>query len=394
MFELSKKNGKTKPYKEQADKQTTAAVYAVTDFGVRLLQQNIKEQKNTNVLISPLSVICALAMVANGAQRETLSQMEEVFGASLNEVNQLLNIYMITLLQDDAPKLHLANAIWVQDIEGFTLDQKFLQTNMMYFNFEVNKAFFNTATLQNINRWVDKHTNGMIKEILDTISQKDVMYLVNALAFQMEWEMAYEKEEVRKGKFFQENGTVQQIELMYGKENNYLKDDNAEGFIKYYKESQFAFAALLPQKGIEVSEYADSLTGKRIQQILNESEYAEVETALPKFQIEYGIDLFHILQQMGIRNAFDAQIADFTGMGSIRGENLCIDRVIHKTFITVDEKGTKAAAATAVGIRCLSAVREEKTKKVFLDRPFVYMIFDCNHNLPLFIGTVMGLERV
>ena len=397
MFGFFKKNNEAKVYgnheikEEQEIMETeTAAAFAVTDFGVRLLQHSMKKEiikgeENKNILVSPLSVLCALAMTANGARGETLSQMEEVFGASLNELNPFLGSYILTPPLG-AVKLHLANAIWVQDGMDFTVSQDFLQTNKKYFDFEVHQAPFDETTWNHINHWVCKQTEGMIQKILDCIGREAVMYLVNALAFQSKWEKAYEQESVRKGKFFQEDKAVQEIDFMYGEEHLYLKEDNAEGFIKYYKGSQYTFAALLPRKGLKVSEYVASLTGKRIQQILSNAEDIEVKTALPKFEMEYGIDLSEVLHKMGIKDAFSPQRADFSGMGSLGGEKIYFDQVIHKTFISVDEKGTKAGAATLVGIRCLCAKPKEKPKKVYLDRPFVYMIIDCNNNMPIFIG--------
>lgn len=384
MFEFLKKDNETTDELEIMETETTVA-FAVTDFGVRLLQHSMKKEKNKNILVSPLSVICALAMTANGARGETRSQMEEVFGASLNELNPFLGSYILTPPLGEV-KLHLANAIWVRDGMDFTVSQEFLKTNKQYFDFEVNKAPFNEATLKNINCWVCKQTEGMIQEILDSIGREAVMYLVNALAFQAEWQNAYEQESVRKGKFFQEDKTVQEVEFMYRKEHDYLLDDNAEGFVKYYKDSSYAFAALLPQKGLNVSEYAASLTGKRIQKILSNAEDIEVKTALPKFKIEYGIDLYRILQEMGIKDAFSSQRADFSGMGTLSDENIYLDQVIHKTFMSVDENGTKAGAATLVGMRCFCAMPEKEPKKVYLDRPFVYMIIDRKNNMPIFIG--------
>ena len=280
MFGFFKKNNEAKVYgnheikEEQEIMETeTAAAFAVTDFGVRLLQHSMKKEiikgeENKNILVSPLSVLCALAMTANGARGETLSQMEEVFGASLNELNPFLGSYILTPPLG-AVKLHLANAIWVQDGMDLTVSQDFLQTNKKYFDFEVHLAPFDETTWNNINHWVCKQTEGMIQKILDCIGREATMYLVNALAFQSKWEKAYEQESVRKGKFFQEDKAVQEIDFMYGEEHMYLKEDNAAGFIKYYKGSQYAFAALLPRKGLKVSEYVASLTGKRIQQILS-----------------------------------------------------------------------------------------------------------------------------
>ena len=98
------------------------------------------------------------------------------------------------------------------------------------------------------------------------------------------------------------------------------------------------------------------------------------------------------LQKMGVIDAFDGMISDFSGIGSSSEGNLAISRVLHKTYIAVDESGTKAGAATAVEMKSESASAEpEEIKTVYLDRPFVYMLIDCETNLPIFMGTLMSI---
>ena len=114
----------------------------------------------------------------------------------------------------------------------------------------------------------------------------------------------------------------------------------------------------------------------------------------PKFETEYDIEMSAHLEAMGMPDAFDYRVADFSRMGTYTGEdvNICIDRVIHKTFISVAEKGTKAGAATVVEMVTEGAMFVEDYREVVLDRPFVYMLIDCETNLPFFIGTMMNVE--
>jgi serpin B len=123
---------------------------------------------------------------------------------------------------------------------------------------------------------------------------------------------------------------------------------------------------------------------------LQDAQSIEVKTAIPKFESDYSVEMSDILKSMGMTDAFDGGLADFSGLGKSADGNIFISRVIHKTFITVDEKGTKAGAATAVEMETLSAPMEEP-KTVYLDRPFVYMLIDCETNLPIFIGTVTDM---
>ena len=363
---------------------------AVTDFALRLFRES--ETSGENTLISPLSVLCALAMTANGAQEETLSQMEAVLGMSVEELNLYLYSYMKNLPQGNKYKLSLANSIWFTDDERFKVNQEFLQTNADYYGADIYKAPFNDQTLKDINNWVKQNTDDMIPEILDKISQDAVMYLVNALAYEAEWGTPYEEQQVREGEFTKEDGTKQSAEFMYGSEHIYLEDENATGFMKYYKGGKYAFAAMLPREGVSVSDYISSLSGEELNALLNSPKHTTVITSLPKFETEYAVEMAELLKSMGMIDAFDQSKADFEGLGTSGAGNIYISRVIHKTFISVAEMGTKAGAATVVEMADGGAMPDE-IKEVYLNRPFVYMLIDCENDIPFFIGTMMDVEQ-
>ena len=363
---------------------------AVTDFAVKLFQNSLNEEGNT--LISPLSVLSALAMTANGAKGETLSQMEDVLGLPREQLNAYLHTYMTQLPQGDKSSLNLANSIWFRDDEGLTVEQEFLQTNADFYGADLYKAPFNSATCKEINAWVKKNTDGLIDGILDQIPENAMLYLINALAFDAEWANIYTDGSVKTRTFTKENGRTQDVELMYAGEHLYLEDEHATGFIKYYDGYGYAFAALLPNEGISVADYVSTLTGEHLNLLLSNPVSVEVDTAIPKFETAYTVDMSAVLQDMGMTHAFDMFAADFSAMGSHPEGNLFINRVLHKAFITVDERGTKAGAVTTVEAACGAAMPEEEPKRVILDRPFVYLLIDCETNLPFFLGTVMDVH--
>ena len=362
----------------------------VTDFAIRLFKASNDKGKNT--LISPLSVLCALAMTANGAEEETLAQMEEVLGMTTEELNLYLYSYMKNLPQGDKYKLSLANSIWFTEDERFTVNQDFLQTNADYYGADIYKAPFDKQTLKDINNWVKQNTDGMIPEILDQIPPEAIMYLVNALAFEAEWSEIYEKHQVKDGEFTKEDGTKQEVKFMYGSEGTYFEDEKATGFMKRYKGGKYAFVAMLPNEGVSVSEYIASLDGESLNALLANPQYATVRTSIPKFETEYKVEMSDILQSMGITEAFDMYNADFEGLGTSTDGNIYISRVLHKTFISVGEKGTKAGAVTIVDMKNGAAAEPTEPKEVYLDRPFVYMLVDCENNIPFFIGTMMNVN--
>ena len=365
---------------------------AAADFGVRLFQTSIEEGKNT--LISPLSVLYALAMTTNGADGETLAQMEHVLGMDVDNLNSFMLAYLDLLPESEKYKMSLANSIWFKDDPNFIVEQSFLQTNADYYGAGAYKAAFDEGTRNDINNWVKEHTDGMIPDILDEIPDEAIMYLVNALAFEAEWADVYEKHQIREGRFTMEDRTHQDVDMMHSQEYTYLEDDMATGFMKFYKDNRYSFVAMLPNEGVSVQQYVDSLTGDHLRDLLTNPEEVTVFAVMPKFEVEYDIEMSEVLQEMGMTDAFDWKVADFSRLGTynVDGMNICINRVLHKTFISVTEQGTKAGAATAVEMVAEGAAEIQEYREVVLDRPFVYMLIDCETNLPFFIGTMMNVN--
>ncbi len=380
------------PQKVEVMEDLSVGNMAVTDFGIRLFQASMREGES--MLMSPLSVICALAMTVNGAEGETRTQMELVLGLTAEELNEYMYTYMSQLPKEEAGQLQLANSIWFKDTEDFRVEQDFLQTNANYYGADIYKRKFDKYAVEEINQWVSEKTNNMIPQIIDEIPTEAVMYLINALAFEADWSVPYEKYQVREGVFTLENETDRQVELMYGKEYNYLEDELATGFVKYYEKAGYAFVALLPKEGVSVAEYVNSLNGESLRSLLSNVSGEPVNTALPKFKTEYGEHLGWVLSDMGMPDAFDVYKADFSGLGQYIGEegNVYIGDVLHKTYIEVGEQGTRAGAATVVAMARGTSGPLDKPKEVILDRPFVYMIIDTENKLPIFIGTLMDVE--
>ncbi len=361
----------------------------LTDFSTRLFKAS--DVADDNVLVSPLSVLYAIAMTANGADGETLNQIEKVLGIPSEEMNLYLYSYLKNLPQGEKYKLTLANSVWFTDDERFTVNNSFLQTNADYYGADIYEAPFNKNTCKEINKWVNNKTDGMIPEILDNIPADALMYLVNALAFEAEWTKIYERQQVNDGNFTNSDGTISKAEFMYSTEVTYLQDENAQGFMKYYKDGKYAFVAMLPDEDLTVPEYVSSLDGEKINRILSSPSIETVYTSIPKFETECFLEMSDMLKELGMTDAFDMHSADFSKIGTSTAGNIYISRILHKTFISVGEKGTKAGAVTVVEAADGAAMESEKPKEVYLDRPFVYMIIDCENLVPLFMGTVLNM---
>ena len=358
----------------------------IDDFSAHLFRECY--QDGMNQMISPLSVITALGMVANGAKGDTLAQMEEVFGISSETLNKYINSFTSSLSVGEKYKLSMANSIWLRDSLK-NVQEDFLQTNANYYAADVYRRAFDSKTVDEINKWVKKKTDGMIPSILNGINDDDLMFLINAICFDAKWKKPYKDIDISDGIFTHEDGSTKTVTMMDSTENRYLENDFVTGFMKYYYDDKYAFVALLPKEGISMSECVSRLDGDVIIDLMRNVSKEDVWTKTPKFKSEYSVDMLEILKNMGINDAFGLK-ADFSGIAPITGDtHLYIGMVLHKTFIEVDEKGTKASAATIMGMKNGAAAPVKEPKIVFLNRPFIYMIVDCNYGVPLFIGTMV-----
>ena len=353
------------------------------DFAVNLFRAAAKEGENT--LVSPLSVLTALAMAANGAEGDSLTQMETTLGGTREDLNAWLGGF-----QDD-DQLKQANGIWVKNDRKFTPDDAFLTTVQKVYDAVLNEAPFDETTRDEINDWVREETDGMIDGIIDEIPQEAIMYLINALSFEAAWANPYEEHQVQNGIFTTEDGRELDVEMMYGTAYDYLRTENATGFRQWYENEDYAFVALLPNEGVTVAELVESLTAEELSRLLEKPEVDVVQTAIPKFEAESDFELSEVLCDLGMDKAFDDTLANFSGLGTYENQNIYINRVLHKTSIQVAEQGTKAGAATAVEIAYATGAYgpAEEPTTVYLDRPFVYMIVEKQSGMPLFMGTCM-----
>lgn len=368
--------------RQQTHGTTTAKISDLDDFACKMFINSLDQDKST--LVSPLSVIFALAMTANGAKGDTLAQMESTLGLDVGTLNEVMLAYGTELAQAD--QLALANAIWFKDCGDFTVNTDFLQTNANYYNAGAYLAPFDETTLKDINSFVEEHTNGRVKDILDEIPKDAIMYLVNALAFDGEWIEEFGR--TADGNFTTPNGNVTK-KMMYGTAT-YLADDTCVGIKKNYKGGRYSFVALLPDNNDAIA-FAKTLTASKLLSLVDGAK-GDADLVMPKFSTDYNLTMNEALKNMGMYLAFDRNLADLSGLGTVPPDyNLYISRVIHKTHIDVDMQGTKAGAATVVEIgKCSSIGPSEPPKEVILNRPFVYAIWDNDNNIPVFLGTYLG----
>lgn len=364
---------------------------STADFSIELFKKAADSKDNS--LVSPISVLLALSMTANGANGETLSQMEKVLGGSISidKLNEYLYSYVQSLPSSKKSKLSIANSIWFRNEQNhLKVEQDFLQKNADYYNAAAYSSSFDDQTLKDINSWVKNNTGGMIDSILSRISPSAVMYLINAVTFDAEWERIYETTDIRNDYFITLDGKKQDAKFMSSDEGLYIDDGKATGFIKNYSGGSYSFAAILPNTDVDINTYLADMTGDSFMNTIKNAKKEAVRASIPKFSYDYSIELNETLKSMGMPLAFDEDNADFKRLGTSSLGNIYIGEVLHKTFISVDEKGTKAGAVTKVEMREKCAAMEGHV--VFLNRPFIYAIIDNSTGLPVFIGKLMSIE--
>lgn len=360
----------------------------IMSFSFDILENSNLEE---NILISPLSIISALGMTANAANGDTLNQMQEVFGSDIQSLNDYLYSYMTNLPNGETYKINLANSIWLKENE-VECSEEFLQTVKNYYEASLYEASFDASTIKDINNWVNDETDGMINDVISEIDDTTIMYLINALSFDAQWNSMYDENQVIDGEFTTETGIVQDVEFMCSDEYKLIELENAIGFVKDYDESKYSFVALLPDENLSMQEFIESLDSNEVLAQLSEDNYQNIEVKIPKFSFDYSTELSDVLVNLGMSDAFNSVNANFSELSLLSDENdnIFISQVIHKTTITVGEQGTQAGAVTAVILDAATATAPpEEIYEIYLDRPFLFMIVDNELNLPIFMGSLM-----
>ncbi len=347
---------------------------------------------NENQLLSPLSAMYCLALIVNGAGEETRAQMSRILGMAPEELNPALLAYTLGLPSGSDAKLETANSVWFRQCESLNINESFLKIVADWYDAQIYASAFDAKTVQNINAWCEKYTDGMIKKIIDEVEPSSMMYLINALVFDAKWETDYEKDQVQKGDFTNAKGDRQEAEFLYSTEHLYLESETFEGVVKSYKGGNYAFVGLLPKKGSDAAALAGSLTGDDWMTAWQNRRYETVKTKIPEFKSESFIQLTDILRGMGMTDAFNPAVANFFPMGTYNGGSLYLSDVFQKTYLELDRNGTKAAAVTWGEMKATSAGPGEEPKVIYLDRPFVYLIVDTATGIPSFIGVTQTLK--
>ncbi len=336
-----------------------------------------ERQKNENVVLSPLSIIMLLGIAADAVSGKTRDEIADIICKEFpfDEFKPVLS--QIQSSFSESGSLMSSNAVCVKESIAKSITPGYVDRLVEIFD---GKLFASNDIVRDVNAWVKEKTHGMIHDVADESMNQMLTCLMNAIAFESEWEEPYMDEDIRKGTFYNADGSESALQMMRSTEYSYIENAHFTGFMKPYKDQKYTFMALLPKRKSK-SFLQNAIDKINFSKLADSTHSCEVYVSMPEFKYDCGKDLTQLCKELGIRTLFSPE-ADFSPMSS---EWLKVDSIIHKAHIEVDRLGTKAAAVTMAYLVAGCAPTME-FKTVNLNRPFVYAIMNKETGLPVFAG--------
>lgn len=359
------------------------------DFSFSLLAQVAVNETRENIILSPLSASMLLGMMMNGADGQTLAEMQNVTGFGKDYSMEDINAYYRQLIDvlpalDTHTRLNIANGIWVR--EDFPVRDTFVQACKKNFDAQATNvpSFTDPKVLSDINSFAAQKTNNRIKKVIDErmVNDNTVMTLLNALYFKAFWADKFSKTDTRSQNFTTLGGKQIKTDMMFQEaELNYSEGADYQLVELPYKGDKYCADIVLPAKDLDINKWLKTLNAEKWQQMLRHDR-PEVSLSLPKFSISYNRSLNDDLKALGMKEAFDALNADFSRLSE---RSVFVSLINQYTFMQVDEEGTEAAAVS-VGIFAEKSMPSHKTFTA--DRPFLFVIRERDHGTILFTALI------
>jgi len=370
---------------------------ALADFAVNLYKNISAKDQEKNQIISPVSIALALAMLENGADGQTREEIQRALIERTGSSDDVLKTYRALEQQlridDQKTKLNIANALF-QD-KDLKLKEDYVSSTKECLQTEVEQADFKNQleqTRQKVNQWVSQKTSQKIRELFKkgSLNQQDRMVLANAVYFKSSWKQAFNKAQTKQQTFYK-NGRdqdKQQVQFMHESSSHRHHESNDLAALELpYEHQDLAMVVVLPKQRDGMRQLEQRLTGKELRQIISQMQQRQVQVQLPKFAIRSQVDLKQTLSKMGLESIF-SNSANFDRMSEQRVK---IDNAIHEAYITVDEQGTEAAAATGFSVNTLAMA--EPTTSFVADHPFLYAVVHKQTGAIVFLGKVNSIEQ-
>ncbi|MBP5278443.1 MAG: serpin family protein [Prevotella sp.] len=374
-------------------------------FSLNFFKTVNESENNKSMVYSPLSIVFVLSMVNDAATGATEEELEKTLGfhnGGIKAVNEYCKNLIVNLPKTDSDvKLDIANAIFVN--KNFSLKKQFSQDMSTYYDASAESLDFSSASsLNHINDWCNKKTNGMIKKILDKISPEAFSYLLNAIYFKADWASKFDKKKTKTEAFTTLKGSNKQPIMHQEVYIRYLQNDTFSAVDIPYGNGLWCMTVLLPKEGKTTDDVINKLAADGwgpdyYNNMMSEAQPYQVDLKLPRYETSSDTDeltgnLIGMLKAMGINRVF-TDMADLPNMCEER-DDIYISKMRQKAKILVNEEGAEAAAVTVAETRDTSALPSDPTAIPKADfhatRPFVYLIREKSSGVILFVGKYTG----
>ncbi|WP_187355389.1 serpin family protein [Paenibacillus tengchongensis] len=362
----------------------------INSMGIQVLDE-LRQEKQGNLIISPYSIYTALALAYNGAAGETAGELGKLLGYAPDERevmnNNHRNLFESFEKWGDGAELKTANSVWGQ--KGLKLLGSYKELVGDNYSASVHTADLSSdQTVADINRWVSDHTEDKITELLDTpFTTNPAAVLLNALYFSAAWKEAFPEQLTAAGEFTLEDGTaVQAMMMQQGTVYMYAETADWQAVRIPFSSRGLGMLVLLPGEHSSVEDIQRQMMRGEIPEA-QRMESKQGRLILPRFSASFAADLRESVQALGVERAFSPKKGDFSELVQL-ADPIYIDCILHKTFIHVDEQGTEGAAATLAGLLVGGAAPEEEPFEMKVNRPFLFAIEDWASGVWLFLGII------
>lgn len=350
-----------------------------SSFDYSLIKETNKN-KSSNYLISPYSIKTVLSIIKDGADNSSLKELNDVMGNF-----RRANIISKNVIGD-------ANLLLINKEYKDEINKNYV--NKIEKNYDAEIKYSN-ITPNNINKWVDNKTNHMIPTLVDSVNPETIMAIINAISMKASWDSEFDCKNTHISEFNTIDGSIINTIMMVSNDAQYIENDTAKGIIKKYKtyknndhkKVNLEFVAIMPNDGID--SYIENFNNEEFRNLLSTKDKyknEDVSLKLPRFKYNYNFsNLMNVLINMGIKSIFNEKTADLSKMTESNSKDLYIGSIKQKSYIEVNEKGTKASAAT------IATVDENSANvpiDIEFDKPFIYIIKQSNSDDILFFGVV------
>lgn len=350
-----------------------------SSFDYSLIKETNKN-KSSNYLISPYSIKTVLSIIKDGADNSSLKELNDVMGNF-----RRANIISKNVIGD-------ANLLLINKEYKDEINKNYV--NKIEKNYDAEIKYSN-ITPNNINKWVDNKTNHMIPTLVDSVNPETIMAIINAISMKASWDSEFDCKNTHISEFNTIDGSIINTIMMVSNDAQYIENDTAKGIIKKYKtyknddhkKVNLEFVAIMPNDGID--SYIENFNNEEFRNLLSTKDKyknKDVSLKLPRFKYNYNFsNLMNVLINMGIKSIFNEKTADLSKMTESNSKDLYIGSIKQKSYIEVNEKGTKASAAT------IATVDENSANvpiDIEFDKPFIYIIKQSNSDDILFFGVV------